>query len=131
MHMVLFLHVVGMSLFLGGQLFLVAVALPAMRTVEPESRLETFTRIGRVFGMVAVVVLALLIATGVWMMLDRNLSPADNSALRHKLELLSVVLISTTVHGIASVQRKLRVARVASIVTLLSTLGIVWYALAI
>lgn len=131
MRMVLFLHLVGMSLWLGGQLFLAAVAVPALRGAEPDLRRETFRRLGRAFGIAGIAALVLIIATGLWMMLELDLSPADHAALRHKLELVGVVLVGTVVHAVAGARRWLRVSRVASIVTLLATLGVVWYALGI
>lgn len=131
MRTVLFLHLVGMSFWLGGQLFLAAVAVPALRGLDPEPRRDALQRVGRAFGIAGIGALALVIATGVWMMLEADLSPADNDALRHKLELVSVVLVGTLVHVVAGARRWLRVSRIASVVTLLATLGVVWYAIAI
>jgi uncharacterized membrane protein len=128
MRFVLFLHLVSMAAWLGGQLFLVLVALPAFRGLPAEQRLATFRRVGRTFGMVSIPVLVLLLGTGVWMMLDYDLDPGEIPALRHKLELVSLVLVGTVVHAIAGARGMLRLSRAASIATLASTLGVVWYA---
>jgi uncharacterized membrane protein len=128
MRLVLFLHLASMAFWLGGQLFLMAVAVPALRRMPAEERADAFRRVGRMFGMVSIPVLLVLLGTGVWMMLEYDLSPADIPALRHKLELVSVVLVGTVVHSIAGARGMRRTSRAASVVTLLATLGAVWYA---
>ncbi|MCB0879097.1 MAG: hypothetical protein KDC46_08980 [Thermoleophilia bacterium] len=129
MRFVLLLHLVSMAFWLGGQLFLALVAVPAARTLSDEDlRREVILRVARGFGRWSIPFLVLLIGTGVWMMVDYDLDPGEIPALQHKLELVSVVLAGTVVHAIAGARGALRVSRIASVVTLAATLGVVWYA---
>lgn len=128
MRTVLFLHLISMAFWLGSQLFLVLVALPAMRGSDPEQRSATFRTLGKTYGMVSIPVLFLLLGTGVYMMLDYDLDPGEIPALQHKLELVSVVLVGTVVHAIAGARGMVRLGRTFSVITLLATLGTVWYA---
>lgn len=128
MRLALFLHLVSMAAWLGGQLFLVLVAVPAFRGVDPDERRATFQRVGRAFGMVSIPVLVVLLASGGWMLVEYDLDPGEIPALRFKLELVGLVLVGTIVHAIAGARGALRVSRIASITTLAATLGVVWYA---
>lgn len=128
MRIVLFVHLVSMAFWLGGQLFLTAVAMPALRSDEPAARHALFRKVGRWFGVLSVPVLALLIGTGIWMMLHLDLDPGEVPALQHKLEALGVVLIGTLVHSVAGAQGRSGLSRMASFVTLGATLVVVWFA---
>jgi uncharacterized membrane protein len=128
MRFALFLHLTMMAAWLGGQLFLAAVAIPALRGVEPEQRRDVIRRVARTFGMVSIPVLLVLLGTGGWMMAEYELDPGEIPALRHKLELVGLVLVGTVVHAVAGARGAIRVSRAASVVTLFATLGVVWYA---
>ncbi len=130
MNFVLFLHLVCMAFWLGGQLLLIVV-MPALAKLPEEQRRDVIVRVARSYGMASVPALLVLLGTGVWMMLDRNMSPSDIPALQHKLELVGVVLVGTVVHSISGAKRMRRTSRVASAVTVLATLGVVWYAISI
>jgi uncharacterized membrane protein len=128
MRTLLYLHLLTMAFWFGGQLFLFTVALPALRSSDPTTRAQVFREVGRWFGMISIPALAILLGTGVAMMNKLNLNPGDITALQRKLELVGLALIFTFVHVIASANGKRRLARVGSIVTLVATLGIIWYA---
>ena len=64
---VLWLHLLGAVVFIGPQIFLAAIALPAIRTVADVQTRQTLTRsITRGFGMLGGGALALLLLTGLW-----------------------------------------------------------------
>lgn len=128
MRLALFLHLTSMAIWLGGQLFLVLVALPALRGVDPAQRQATLRRIGMTFGKVSIPVLLVLLGSGGWMMAEYDLDPGEVPALRHKLELVGVVLVGVVVHSVAAARGMRRTSRTASIVTLAATLGVVWFA---
>lgn len=128
MRFVLFLHLVSMAFWLGGQLFLAAVAVPAMIGADPEQRSDSLRRLGKTYGQLSIPFLLVLLGTGMWMMIDYDLNPGEIPALQHKLELVSVVLVGTVVHSFAAATGKKRLSRISSYVTLLSTLGVIWYA---
>jgi putative copper export protein len=128
MRIALFLHLASMAFWLGGQLFLALVAVPALRGLDPVQRDEMFRKVGRAFGMVSIPALVVLLGTGGWMLVEYDLDVGAIPALRHKLELVGLVLFGTVVHVIAGARRMRRTARVASIATLLATLGVVWLA---
>jgi len=57
----LYLHVLAMAYFVGGQIFLVAAVVPALRGAEDR---EPVRAIARRFGQGSLVALAVLVATG-------------------------------------------------------------------
>lgn len=128
MRFALFLHLVSMATWLGGQLFLVLVALPALRGTDPDQRQDTLRRVGMAFGVVSIPLLLVLLATGGWMMAEYDMDPGERPELRHKLELVGVVLAGVVVHSVAGAKRMRRLSRTASMVTLAATLGVVWFA---
>jgi uncharacterized membrane protein len=127
MRTALFIHLLAMAFWLGGQLLLF-VAMPALARLDEPARGTAIRGVARKFGTASVVALLVLLATGIWMMVDYDLDPGEIPALQHKLELVAVVLVATVVHTIAGAKRARRVSRVASVVTLLATLGVVWFA---
>lgn len=131
MHTLLFIHLVAMAFWLGGQLFLAIVAVPALRGHEEDQRRALFQSIGKWYGMLSIPALILLIITGGMMMSKLHLDTGSSTALQHKMEALSVVLVGTVVHTIAGAKRKRRLARVASMTTLIATLVVVWFAIGI
>jgi uncharacterized membrane protein len=129
MRFVLFVHLVSMAFWLGGQLFLAAVAVPAMMSADPDQRADSTRRLGRMFGTVSVPVLLILLGTGTWMMLHYDLDPGVLPALQHKLELVTLVLVGTVVHSVSAAKGMKRLSRISSYVTLAATLGVIWYAI--
>ena len=63
------LHLIAMAFFVGGQLFLAAIVVPAVRANSAPARLgvgdPTLRAVARRFGVGTLIALALLIATGV------------------------------------------------------------------
>ena len=64
---ILWLHLLGAVVFIGPQIFLAAIAMPAIRTVADAQTRQTLTRsITRGFGMLGGGALVLLLLTGLW-----------------------------------------------------------------
>jgi putative copper export protein len=131
MRTLLFIHLITMAFWLGGQLFMALVAVPALRSKDAEEREALFQHMGRWYGMVSVPFLLVLLGTGTAMMVDRNMNPSEIPALQHKLELVGLVLVALVVHMVAAANQKKRLSRAASVIGLLSTIGVVWYATAV
>ncbi len=103
--LVLWLHIIAATIFVGPQFFLFAAAVPAMRTIEDVEVRARATRFvtGR-FGWIATTALGVLIATGIG-----NYISADNRGLLEfqryffvlqlKLGLVALVLLLTLLHG--------------------------------
>jgi uncharacterized membrane protein len=80
------LHLVAMAFFVGGQLFLAAVVVPALRGAETGPQLRT---IARRFGAGTLVAIGVLIATGAALASHDRLW--DDGTLHVKLTLVAVV----------------------------------------
>jgi copper resistance protein D len=104
--LVRWLHVLAAVIFIGPQIFLAAVAMPAMRSIEDARvRQATVRRITRGFGMVGGIALAVLLATGIWQyyefesLVDRDLAPRYFFLIQTKLTLVTIVIVLTVLHG--------------------------------
>ena len=103
--LVLWLHVLAAAVFIGPQVFLVLVAMPALRTVADAGVRRDLTRkITRGFGMIGGIALAVLLVTGIWNYFeakDEGLIDFKRYfiALQIKLTLVTIVIILTIVHG--------------------------------
>ena len=102
---ILWLHVLGAVVFIGPQIFLAAIAMPAIRTVEDAKIRQALTsKITRGFGMLGGGALGLLLVTGIY-----NYYQADDAGaldfkryfivLQIKLTLVTLVIILTALHG--------------------------------
>jgi uncharacterized membrane protein len=115
---VLYLHVIAMAFFVGGQLLIGAVVVPVERTNPDPERLRG---IARGFGYGSVVALVVLLVTGFAMASHYELW--GSSTLQVKLGLVALVLVLTLVH--------LRFPRAHALqaAILIATLVIVWLGL--
>jgi uncharacterized membrane protein len=114
---VLYLHLVAMAFFLGGQLLLAAAVVPALRGEQNRQQLRA---VARSFGWGSLVALAVLIATGAAM--AGHLDLWGDGTLHVKLALVAVAVLLVAVH--------LRYARshLLQAAIFLVTLAIVWEA---
>jgi uncharacterized membrane protein len=112
---VLYLHLVAMAFFLGGQLVVAVAVVPVERGAPDRERLRA---IARRFGYGSLVALVILLATGVAMASHYELW--DNGTLQAKLALVAAVIGLTLAH--------LRLPRLHALqaAILLATLVIVW-----
>ena len=110
-----YLHVLAMAFFVGGQLVVVAAVVPVERRAPDRERLRA---IARRFGIGSLVALAVLVATGTAMAIDRDYW--SDGTLQVKLGLVGLVVALTTLHLVWPRQRALQVF------VLLASLVIVW-----
>jgi uncharacterized membrane protein len=111
---VLFFHLLGVAFFVGGQLMLAIVVVPALRGQDEALMRGAAKR----FGVASMVALALIVATGIAMASHFHLW--DNSTLQAKIGLLVLVLVLTALHTVIPYTRAI------SIVVLLLSIAIVW-----
>ena len=90
----LYLHLLAMAYFVGGQLFLVAAVVPALRGAPDR---EPIRAIARRFGQGSLVALAVLVVTGSAMASDDDLW--DSSTLHVKLALVAAAIGLVLVHA--------------------------------
>jgi uncharacterized membrane protein len=105
---VLWLHILAAAIFVGPQIFLAAVAMPAMRSIaDVQTRQAAVRRITRGFGALGGAALGVLILTGIWNyavvddlgFLDRDIHQRYFIILQTKLTLVVVVLVLTGLHA--------------------------------
>jgi uncharacterized membrane protein len=104
--LVRWLHVLAAIVFIGPQVFLAAIAMPAMRTIEDaRARQAVVRRITMGFGMLGGAALLVLLATGIRQyyefksLIDRDVAPRYFFLIQTKLTLVVVVIILTLAHG--------------------------------
>jgi putative copper export protein len=115
---VLYLHLLAMSFFVGGQLLLEVAVVPVERNNPDPVRLRA---IARRFGLGSLMALGVLLATGVAMASHYQLW--DSGTLQLKLGLVAGVLVLTVLHLRHPRAHALQGAIFAA------TLGIVWLGL--
>ena len=87
-----FLHLLGIALFVGGQLMLVLVVTPALRGQDPALMRGAAKR----FGIASVAALVLIIATGAAM--ASHFDRWSDTTLHWKIGLLILVFVLTGLH---------------------------------
>jgi uncharacterized membrane protein len=113
------LHVLAMALFVGGQMFLVAAVIPALRSRDRDALLA----IARRFGSASAVALGVLIATGAAM--ASRTDRWDSGTLQVKLALV------VTVTGLIAWHLRRPTAHAIEGLIFLVSLAIVWLGLAL
>lgn len=115
--LLLWLHLMGAILWVGGQIFLAAVALPiARQELTEEQRARLSGRMGRRFAALSSGALAVLVVTGAWLATRHGVSggllvvTTWGRVLLAKAALVGAVLALTTVHGAYYGQRLERLA---------------------
>ena len=109
-----FLHVLGIVLFLGGQLAVAVAVAPVLRGDE-----ESMRAIAKRFGIASVAALVVIIATGVG--LASHFERWDDPMLQLKIGLLVVVFVLIGMHVMTPY------TRAVSLTVLLTTLLITWF----
>ena len=111
----LFLHLIAMAFFVGGQLFLAGVAVPALRRHNVDR--TAIREIARRFGVGSILALAVLLVTGAAMASEHDLW--SDGALHVKLALVVAIIGLTLIHT-----RRPRQGALEGVIFLL-TLGVV------
>jgi uncharacterized membrane protein len=109
-----FLHIVGLALFVGGQIMLVVAIVPALRG-QPD---EVMVAVARRFGLASGVAIAILLATGIAM--ASHYSRWEDETLQAKLAVLVLVAVLTGLH--ITTPR----TRIVSLALTASSLLVVW-----
>jgi len=112
---VLWLHLIAMAFFVGGQLMLAAVLVPVMRGAEDRGPLRAAARR---FGVGSLIAIGVLLVTGAAM--ASHLHKWNDSTLHIKLALVVLVAALILVH-----MRKPEVHMIDAAI-FLATLAIVW-----
>jgi uncharacterized membrane protein len=115
---VLYLHLLAMAFFVGGQLLLAAAVVPVERANPDPERMRA---IARRFGFGSLVALVVLLATGTAMASHYELW--GSGTLQAKLGLVALVIALTLVH------LRFPRAHVLQAAIFLATLAIVWLGL--
>ncbi len=115
---VLYVHLIAMAYFVGGQL-VIGLALVPIERVNPDP--ERMRAVARRFGISSAVALAILLITGIAM--ADHLNSWSSGTLQIKLVLIGILIVLTLVH--------LRFPRAHALqaAILLVTLAIVWLGL--
>lgn len=111
---VLFFHLLGIAFFVGGQLMLAIVVVPALRGQDAALMRAAAKR----FGIASVAALVLIVATGVAMASHYQLW--ESSILQAKVGLLVLVVVLASLHAVTPYTRAISVA------VLLTSVAIVW-----
>ncbi|MEO8323345.1 MAG: CopD family protein [Actinomycetota bacterium] len=127
------LHILGAIVWVGGTVFLAAVAIPFARTLPPEQRVATIAGIGRRFRPIGWCALLLLVGSGLYTMLrfellswSRLTGSGYGRLLLVKLFLVLTIVVLTGIHDFVlgprsqSVPRStvLAVARTSGLLTI-------------
>jgi len=137
--LIVFLHILAATFWVGGQLMLVIVIMPLLRrTAHPEIVGEMAKRSGRRFAKVANFGLfPILVTTGILLAWHdgvrlRNLnSTSFGHALETKVILVAVVLALAAGHGVAARRFSRRGARTLALVTAVLSVAILGLAAAL
>ena len=104
--LVRWLHVLGAVVFIGPQIFLAAIAMPAMRSIEDaRARQAAVRRITLGFGALGGAALAVLLATGIRQyyefqdLVDRDVAERYFFLFQTKMLLVTLVIVLTVLHG--------------------------------
>ena len=114
-----YLHLLGIALFVGGQLMLVLVVTPALQGQDP----VLMRGAARRFGMASAVALVVIVATGAVM--ASHFHRWGDATLHWKIGLLVFVFVLTGLHT------RIPYARAVSYLVLATSLVIFWLGVAL
>ncbi|MBK5110058.1 MAG: hypothetical protein JJE10_01680 [Thermoleophilia bacterium] len=118
MEVILFIHVIAMAFFVGGQIMLAATIVPVERSNPDPARMKA---IAQNFGWGSLVALGTLIFTG--MLMASHYSLWSDSTLHIKLTLMILTFISLGAH------MKYSKSHALMGLTFVLTLSVVWFGL--
>jgi uncharacterized membrane protein len=118
MELVLFIHVIAMAFFVGGQIMLAAAIVPVERSNPDPARMKA---IAQNFGWGSLVAIGVAVFTG--MLLASHYNLWSDGALHIKLTLLVLTFVSLGLH--------MKFPKVHALMglTFILTLGVVWFGL--
>lgn len=105
--LILWLHILGAVVFIGPQVFLAAVGMPALRSIDDvRSRQQATRAITRGFGVLGGAALVLLLVTGIYnyyqydLYMDNDSFPRYFMTMQVKLTLVTIVIVLTALHAL-------------------------------
>ncbi len=114
------IHLISAITWIGGQLFILLILLPIMRTSLPRNqRTLLFAQVGRRYAVVSWIALALLVVTGFFNGHRRGIDwsrlpdSTYGQILMAKLILVAVVIVITLIHALYFGQRITEIAEQA------------------
>jgi len=118
MELVLFIHVIAMAFFVGGQMMLAATIVPVERSNPDPARMKA---IAQNFGWGSLVAIGVAVFTG--MLLASHYNLWSDGTLHIKLTLLILTFVSLALH--------MKFPKVHALMglTFILTLGVVWFGL--
>jgi len=109
-----FLHLVGASIWVGSQVFILAVGVPMLRTLDDRAaRLRLVKTMTRNFGWLGGAALVIQVATGLWLFYTQT--PGNYRDLRYgfvfdfKMTLVTLTILLTAFHTFVLGPRMLRI----------------------
>lgn len=132
--LVVFAHVLGAIIWVGGQLTVTAVLMPeAHRLLPPSERASLLRAVGRRFAVLTFALFVpLQLVTGVALAAHGSLGwsallrPGDGRILLIKVLLFAAVMLASAFHGMAHARRRPSAARAASMAALVGSLVVVF-----
>lgn len=137
--LVRFVHVTAAMVWVGGQLLLSGVVVPALRAnAEPEQRARLVRATAKRFTVLATtIVLPALLATGIALAWHRGVTlrsftsgPGYGRLLGTKIVLAALSVLLAAVHGVLAATRPIE-ARIVAVTGLAASLGVVVFATAL
>ncbi len=142
MDIVLYIHILAATVWIGGSVFLFALGV-FLRDKEAQKRVYFY--VGPIYGYVESVWLTVLIITGLWMFYDFGLDKVFfnekiedlASVLQYKLIFVALITVATVVHmyiafktnGKDRTNLQKILSRASSMAIFLLNLVILWYAI--
>ena len=138
--LVVFAHVLGAIIWVGGQLTVTAVLMPeAHRLLPPSERASLLRAVGRRFAVLTFALFVPLqvllrwqlvrgVALAAWGSLGWSalLRPGDGRILLIKVLLFAAVMLASAFHGMAHARQRPSAARAASMAALVGSLVVVF-----
>lgn len=124
----LFIHLLAVTYWVGGQLFLGFVLVPALRDEDPARRRELTRQVGIRFMNLSIPALVVIVATGVEM--ARRIGQLDDptSAFNAKMACVAAAVLATAWHIVAARREQLRASAVARGIGFVASVAAVWFA---
>jgi len=142
MEIVLYLHILAATAWIGGSLFLFGLGI-FLKDKEAQSRV--YLHIGPLYGYFESVWLIVLIVTGLYMFFEKGLDEVLLNAFHSKLAYITIIklflvflitiftilhmYIAFKTHGKTRTKKELILSRLSSMMIFLLNLIILWYAI--
>lgn len=128
MRILLFIHLIAIATWVGGQIAIAVVVMPALRAETDLDRRRMLIRAaGRRFGVVSIPLFAVIIATGIGM-LDYVPSVAHTPTFMWKMTCVAVAIVSSGLHSWVARRGHKALAGITAALALATSIAAVWLA---